>query len=1402
MAKPLSAAEKELKRTNPLLQNLKIETDDQIDAFRNLVRQSAELSAELADLNEDLENLGDKFSLLKSNARAAASNLKNTFAGLQADIAGIEDAVKGTASAFNSLAARVNTSLRKSTGFVEEYNEGLLDSKDIEKELKKLKLEQLDIQSLYKDDVVGNSAALQAELAGYTAIIEQQEKALKKQLEFNKRIDFAVGLTGNLAKGFQKIPVLGDVLDLQSFNAEMRKTAKNAIDLEKSFVGFRVLGSAVKSLSKEAVKLFTDPVVNATALLGILKGLYENGVKFNVESTKIARNYGMSLEAAKGMYSQTSKLLENTKSEFLTRASIVQAQAELNNEFGTAVDFNEELIDGQVRLTDGLKLSVEESTKLTSLALRNNTTQQEVVKAITKENKGLLSNKKVLSEVAKTSGQLAAFYGNNPAALAKAVVQANKLGMSLEQTKNTTSKLLDFESSIQSQMEAEVLLGRTLDLSRARGLALEGKTAEAAEEMLKNVGGISEFQSMNRIQQEAIANAMGMSADELATTLTKQKELSVLGAKERAAIDKLRREGQGERADQLEKKLLAGDTLDLAQQHLDVQESMSKSVEKLKDAFSSLLEGPMSKVAETIASMAKGLASFANTGLGKVIMGISLASVGLGAIWTLIKKAKTAVMGGKDQNDGSPDRPWYVKITNKIAQKTKGLVGGVKDTFKSIGGFFKKKKQAPQEEGEEYTGEGESGEDILRRTTGAGRRYTGRRETREVRPGQYVEEPSRSLPGGTLPGPETTPAQTISEMFEQQAQAPAAAPRSLAGQVEALKRENPGMTSAEALKQIRGTATESAPPELPSVTPDLTREVAQTAPGKRRGFFGRMFKGRTAGKIGSRLGKLGRGAGNLFKSGMRSGALQGIASLALSSYMEKKAEAGEEPSALTQGASTLLENSGTISDLAQFIPKPGAGATPTVGVSAAPVTPTPALPTVAPATPTPALAPKPVASPVVKSTATQVEALKRANPGMTSKEALARIKSSPTGAVGKEIQAASTIGKEAQIASAAGKEVGLLGRVGGFFGKTFGGIGKTLGKGFGVVKNIFKSPIAKGFGKALGPIMAVAGSVMSVMSEINSAKERQAAGESVNTGNLGKKIVQGAAYPIANLATNLIPGVGQAISIADGILGAFGYSPIKWLTDNLIDLVPDDAFSGLGDLALGNKSAGAPAATPAVANTIPSKPKLAAGGVVTKGGVAEVDPGEVYLGKSTRDSFSELVKDTKTQTTLISDSKNTEAELLRQSQSSTQLIEKLIAQSSIVKDLGKETDRTSFEKISEAVSKTFTASITPVRTALEKTPPPTTPAPTLTESTVRELQATATKTEKSATAVKESKATTVVDSKQSLDALLAAIKEQTALLAAIKDKRLVIEADKLAYATSKATVMSYGNVLNPNSRTR
>jgi len=165
-----------------------------------------------------------------------------------------------------------------------------------------------------------------------------------------------------------------------------------------------------------------------------------------------------------------------------------------------------------------------------------------------------------------------------------------------------------------------------------------------------------------------------------------------------------------------------------------------------------------------------------------------------------------------------------------------------------------------------------------------------------------------------------------------------------------------------------------------------------------------------------------------------------------------------------------------------------------------------------------------------------------------------------------------------------GKAVGgVASKIGGVASKVGGAVGKL--NPIKAAGDAIKGPL-KGLGKFLGPIMSIVSAIGSVYGEISAAKAQKAAGQQVDPGALGKRVVQGAAYPILNGAMNFIPGIGTAISIADGLLSVIGMSPLKWASDNLIDLVPTDLFAGLGNYILKPSAPGG------------EKRKMATGGIV------------------------------------------------------------------------------------------------------------------------------------------------------------------------------------------------------------
>lgn len=120
---------------------------------------------------------------------------------------------------------------------------------------------------------------------------------------------------------------------------------------------------------------------------------------------------------------------------------------------------------------------------------------------------------------------------------AKAAVNAKKLGIEFAAVTAMQKSLLDFESSINNQMEASVLLGREINLDKARELALTGDLAGMQAEILKQVGSVAEFDKMNVLQKEALAKSMGVSVSDMSKMVHGQAELTDLG-KEAAEAEK------------------------------------------------------------------------------------------------------------------------------------------------------------------------------------------------------------------------------------------------------------------------------------------------------------------------------------------------------------------------------------------------------------------------------------------------------------------------------------------------------------------------------------------------------------------------------------------------------------------------------------------------------------------------------------------------------------------------------------------------------------------------------------------------------------------------------------------------------------------------------------------------
>ena len=524
----------------------------------------------------------------------------------------------------------------------------------------------------YSQELSEYTKEINAALNLKNSYLDKIVKHSEKEIQIEREIQKTIGLTGLAFKGIagtlQKIGVESQAIE--DLNKKIRATAK------ETGSAWRTAGTAIKGTFQIIGESLRDPAIQIAFITKTFKTLFEIGSQFSTRTFEIQKTLGLSTASAKAMNQEFYNMQQSTNNIYANYKDLVAANFNLNESLGTSATFSAETLASQAKIMQVTGLTAEESAKIYEYSLLNGETQEQTFDSMGKSNKGVLSNKKVMQEVLKINGQLAAQYKNSPALLEKAVTQAQKLGISLEQAKKMSSGLLNFEDSIASELEAELLTGQEYNLEKARTLALQGKSAEAAAEMLKQTGGLAKFQNMNVLQQEALAKAMGMSTDEMADSLVKAQKLEALDYSEKKLLDEkltaLKKAGEYEKAAQLENLVLQDKKVALAEQELDTQGKIDKSVSSIKESLKSAIAGPLASVTD---KLSKVLTEMAANPVIKSMLGIAggAAAVLAGAIagGMAINAIKNAILGPR----GSEKRPMYVKNVDD------GGGGGITDAL-------------------------------------------------------------------------------------------------------------------------------------------------------------------------------------------------------------------------------------------------------------------------------------------------------------------------------------------------------------------------------------------------------------------------------------------------------------------------------------------------------------------------------------------------------------------------------------------------------------------------------------------------------------------------------------------------------------------------------------------------
>ena len=307
----------------------------------------------------------------------------------------------------------------------------------------------------------------------------------------------------------------------QEFN-NMKAAAKDLADAagdigEELSSGFDGLDGVFGNIGSAIGGFVTNPLTIAIALL----------TQFNAQQESIAKEFG-----AIGV-TEFRDELAGASQEFVQLGmegeEALSTIKQLGMEFGISFQAATDLADSVGDLAVSTGLAVADSTKLLGALTTIGGLSEEAALNLSKSAESLavangVAPNVILKDIADNTETFAKFSGAGTKGLMRAAIQARKLGIELSDVASSMEGMLDFQSSLNAEVEASVLLGRNVNLQKARELALNNDIEGFQQEILKQVGSQAEFDKMNVLQKKALASATGMSVEQLSKMVSKEKE--------------------------------------------------------------------------------------------------------------------------------------------------------------------------------------------------------------------------------------------------------------------------------------------------------------------------------------------------------------------------------------------------------------------------------------------------------------------------------------------------------------------------------------------------------------------------------------------------------------------------------------------------------------------------------------------------------------------------------------------------------------------------------------------------------------------------------------------------------------------------------------------------------------
>jgi hypothetical protein len=381
----------------------------------------------------------------------------------------------------------------------------------------------VDTANFVKDFMAGADMLTQAQNELMHASASGDSDAMKAATE---NLDIAKKMYVDLIKSSDSVfsnnkDIARAVQDFGAAQSKVNKAMQATIGLTEDEL------DAYKELTEEANRMqarfnaVANQITTALKKPQVAIGLMVMGVGTFVNKLGEVRSQlgGLTEFATTGLAFFDDNAVENAKA--------------LASEFGGMNNVSGELQASTSLISKNMGISGTEAAGLLGSFSRLNGNSEEAALNLTKSTQEFAKQNGIIpaalmADLAGSAEEFALFGKDGGENIIKAAAAAAKMGVSLKTMTGIADNLLDFETSITKELELGALMGKNINLDRARALAFEGKIEEATQETLNALGGVDAFNKMDYFQKKATADLLGISVAELGKMAANQENATTL----------------------------------------------------------------------------------------------------------------------------------------------------------------------------------------------------------------------------------------------------------------------------------------------------------------------------------------------------------------------------------------------------------------------------------------------------------------------------------------------------------------------------------------------------------------------------------------------------------------------------------------------------------------------------------------------------------------------------------------------------------------------------------------------------------------------------------------------------------------------------------------------------------